>query len=90
MPDAKAYSGAFEGAYTLFPDNALAVDVSGGDVTFTEAKTVYCGAAGTVAVRPWNGSSDVSFTIPAGGVVPVRVRIVRQTGTSSTGLVAIW
>lgn len=89
-PADKTYAGRFEGAYTLFPDNAASVDVSGGNATFTNARTIFVGSAGTVTVTPWGGGSNVQFTVPAGGCVPVRVSAVMQSGTSATGLVSVW
>jgi ribosomal protein S27E len=73
-----------------FPGHAAAVDVSGGDVTFSQARTVYAGGAGDVVASPAGGEADVTFTVPAGGVVPVQVVAVKETGTTATALVSIW
>lgn len=89
-PKDEIYREPFKGTYTLFPDNAADVDVSGADATFGQASTVFVGGAGAVVVQPWGGGADVTFTIPAGGVVPVRVRIVRNSGTTATLLKRVY
>ena len=87
---AEVYRPPFKGIYTLFPDNALAVDVSSTDQTFTPGATIFCGGAGNVVVTPLAGGSDVTFTVVAGQVVPVRVSAVKKTGTTATSMVAVW
>lgn len=89
-PKDRTYDPPFSGTFTLFPNNAVAVDVSGGDVTFTQARTIYAGGAGNVAATPWGGGSDITVTVPAGGVVPVRVRVVKQSGTTATALLSVY
>ena len=88
--DPRFYRHPFEGVYPLFPDNAASVDVSITDATFAQSRTVYAGGAGTIVVTPAAGGSDITFTVPAGGLVPVRVSAVKNSGTSATLLVAIW
>ena len=73
-----------------FPNHAEAVDASSEDVTFSQARTVYVGTAGTIVVSPAGGDADVTFTVPAGGVVPVLVVAVKTSGTEASGLVSIW
>ena len=53
------------------------------------AKALWVGAAGTVALRAIDGTEDVSFTVPAGQILPVRVSHVRAAGTSAGNLVAL-
>lgn len=74
------------------PDNALAITPSDTD-TFAQGVGVYVGAAGTVSVVPWgagNSGTAVSFTAIAGAVLPIRVVKVNSTGTTATGLVAVY
>lgn len=87
---AEVYRDPFKGVYTLFPDNAIAVDVSSADQTFAPVATIFCGGAGNVVVAPAAGGSDVTFTVVAGQAIPVRVTAVRKTGTTATALVAVW
>lgn len=88
--DPSFYRHPFMGIYTLFPDNAASVDVSITDAAFAQARTVYAGGAGAVVVTPAAGGGDVTFTVPAGGVIPVRVSAVKNSGTTATLLVATW
>lgn len=53
------------------------------------AKALYVGGAGNIAVTTVGGD-DVTFTaVPAGSILPVRVKIVKSTGTSATSIVAL-
>lgn len=70
-------------------DNALAITTSDVD-TFAQGVAVYVGTAGTVSCVPWGGNAAVSFTAVAGALLPVRVIKVNATGTTATGLVAVY
>jgi hypothetical protein len=92
-PAAQVYDPSvapFKGAITLFPDRAESVDVSSADATFAQARTIFVGGAGVVTVRPFASNADVAFSVPEGGVVPVRVAAVRQVGTTASDLVSVW
>lgn len=90
-PKAEIYDGRFRGTYTLFPDNAIAIDISTADHVLPAFATVYVGATGNVVVAPAGGGSNVTFVgIPAGGVVPVRVKTVVKTLTTATSMVAVY
>lgn len=71
------------------PQSALAVTKSDTD-TFSHPVEIFVGGAGTVTVTPASGQTAVSFTVPAGGKVPVLVTAVKSTGTAATLLVAYW
>ena len=47
-------------------------------------KAIRCDVAGTVALRAMGSAADVSITMAAGEVLPVRVQYVRASGTSAT------
>jgi hypothetical protein len=49
---------------------------------------IYVGGAGTVVVGGQNGV-DVTFTVPAGAVLPVEALYIRATSTA-TGMVALY
>ena len=71
-----------------FPDRAVAVTPS--DATILPPSTIYVGVGGDVAVEPWTGDNTVTFVgLPAGAIVPVRVRRVLATGTTATNLVQV-
>ena len=46
-------------------------------------------AAGTVSIIAADDTAPVTLTVIAGEVLVVRARIVRATGTSATGIVAL-
>lgn len=76
-------------AVPAFPRAAASVTPSD-STTFETPSMVYVGGAGNVAVMPWEGVTSVTFTVPAGGYVPLQVRQVLSTGTTATGLVRVF
>lgn len=64
------------------------------DAGKVQPMTVYVGAAGTVRVLPYSngekGGTPITFTIPAGGMVPVEVWKVMVTGTTATDLIGLY
>jgi hypothetical protein len=52
--------------------------------------SIFVGGAGTIVCTPANGNADVTLTMPAGSIVPFRVVAVKATGTTATGLVAVY
>lgn len=53
-------------------------------------RALYVGGAGDVAVT-MQDSGEVTFVgIPAGTTIPVRVKIVKATGTDATSIIALW
>jgi len=56
-------------------------------------RSIYVGGAGNLAVRMAGdeGDTDVVFSsVPAGSVLPIRVKQIRTTSTTATNIVAIW
>lgn len=49
-------------------------------------------AGGDVTVQPSNNPDGeyVTFTLPDGGITPVRCKLVRDTGTDATGLIGLF
>lgn len=71
------------------PDNSF--DITPHDTNeFEVPVAVECGVAGNVVVRAWNGAADQTRAMVAGQVLNFRVRAVRATGTTATGLIAIY
>lgn len=58
--------------------------------TFTPTRGLICSGAGTVAVRFADDAADVSLTLAASVVYDVAIIAVRVTGTTATGLVALY
>lgn len=54
-------------------------------------RSLYVGTGGSVAVQPAGGGAAVTFTnVPNGSVLPVRASRVMATGTTASGIVALW
>ncbi|MDC7811974.1 spike base protein, RCAP_Rcc01079 family [Sphingomonas koreensis] len=54
-------------------------------------KGLYVGTGGNLSIEPAGGGGAVTLVNVAGGsVVPVRVRIVRATGTTAADIVALY
>jgi hypothetical protein len=71
--------------------NAVAVDVSVVDqILATESRGIYVGTAGTLAVDMVGGGSAISFTCPAGILLPIQCSKILNTGTSATNIVALY
>lgn len=51
-------------------------------------KAIFVGGAGTVIATPAGGGSAVTFTVPAGTILPIRARRVALASTA-TGLVGL-
>lgn len=52
---------------------------------------LYVGGAGALSVIMRDETEAVTFAgLPAGSVLPIRVKLVRATGTTATSIVAIW
>ena len=51
---------------------------------------LYVGGAGTVNVVLRDDTDAVSFTVPAGAILPLYVKQVKSTGTSATNIVALY
>jgi len=71
-------------------ENAVAVDASSSDQTFSQCRGIYIGGAGDLIVRLKGRDADVTFVgVPAGSILPIGVTIVRSTSTA-TNLVALY
>lgn len=53
-------------------------------------RAIYIGSGGDIAVTLADGDSVTLTGVPTGALLPLRTQRVRQTGTSATGLVALW
>lgn len=68
--------------------SGTAISVGGGDqVLGVCTRWVYIAGTGNLVVRLADDSADVTFaTIPAGTMLRIAAAIIRQTGTTATGL----
>lgn len=70
---------------------AIAVTPADGADLTDIPKALYIGVGGTISVDPVDGpGTAVSFTVPQGVFDAVRVKRVRSTGTSATGIVGLY
>lgn len=54
-------------------------------------RAIYTGAGGNISMILKNDTSAVTFSdAPAGAILPLRVKRVRSTSTTATGLVALY
>lgn len=73
----------------MFPNDAAAVTPADGS-DLPRAGRLYVGGAGAVKVTTVAGT-DVTFSaVPAGTVLPVRVKKVFSTGTVATNMVVMY
>lgn len=55
------------------------------------SKGLYVGTGGDVSIEPAGGGGAVTLAnVPGGSILPVRVRIVRATGTTAADIVALY
>ena len=52
-------------------------------------KALLIGGAGLVVLRPVDSAADVTISVAAGQIVPIRASHVRAGGTTATGIVAL-
>lgn len=73
-------------------DMAFAITPSDSTIFTTYTRAIYVGGDGNISVRMADmETGNVSFTnVKAGTVLPIRVRMVRATGTTATGLVGLY
>lgn len=73
-----------------FPGGALAVTPSDAD-TFANPVAIYIGGSGNISVAPGNGVNPaITVAVLAGTMLPFTVLSVRATGTTATGIVAVF
>ena len=53
------------------------------------AKALFIGTGGTLSLISQEDTAAVSLTVVSGQIVPVRAKIVLDTGTTATGIVAL-
>lgn len=77
-------------ACPTYPGGALAVTPSDTD-TFSRPVNLYIGGSGNIAIKPGNGvAPNLTIAVLAGTVLPVTALAVLATGTTATGIVAIY
>lgn len=69
---------------------AVAVTPSDGADLATFARALYIGGEGDVSCVTVGGDTVIFTAVAGGSILPVRVSRVRATGTTATGIVAVW
>jgi hypothetical protein len=54
------------------------------------AEGLYVGVSGSVAINDPFGHAATFSAVPAGQVLPIKVRRLKATGTTATGIVGLW
>lgn len=68
-----------------------AAAVTKSDATIVNARALYIGGAGDVAVTCQEGDTAVTFVgVAAGTILPVAARLVMSTNTTATSIVALY
>lgn len=70
-------------------DDAFAITPDNDEDLIQAARAVYVGTAGNLRVTTVRGSTITFANLPAGGILPVRVRRVLATDTTAAGLVGL-
>jgi hypothetical protein len=70
-------------------DGAL-VTPSDSTVMFRHTRGLYIGSAGDLVVRMVAGTSLTFASLPAGALLPLRVDMVKATGTTAGNIVALF
>ena len=68
-------------ATVVTPDNSVEIP--------TLPKGLLIGGAGTIVLRAVDSAADVSITVTAGQLLPIRAQFIRATGTTATNIVAL-
>lgn len=89
MPADDQQSGLSEGLSGP-ADNLVAITPSDSTDLANVSRAIYVGAAGNIVVTPAAGGDNVTLTVVAGAVLPIRVSRVLSTGTTASGLVNLY
>jgi len=71
-------------------NDAAAVTPSATATLAQTTRFLYVGASGSLNVVTAAGTTVAFAAVPAGTTIPVRVNKVLATGTSASGIVALW
>jgi hypothetical protein len=72
------------------PEQAVAVVPADGTDLACVTRAIYVGGAGDLRVRMQSGAEVTFAAVPAGALLPLRVKRVLAAGTSATAIVALW
>ena len=81
--DVNGQNAPYFGAVAVTP-------ADGSDLPLAPTRALYIGVAGDVVVDTLGGDSTITFKAAPVGVLPVRVKRVRSTGTTATNILALY
>jgi hypothetical protein len=76
-------SGPSENAFAVTTSDTVAL-------THGKCRALYIGVTGNITLATNDDDSDVVFTNVPVGVLPIGAKYVRATGTTATGIVALY
>lgn len=83
--------------FSKFPTTPISPARGGVTVTPSDAtelpqisRALYIGQGGDVSVTLADGDVLVFEAVPSGSLLPIRAGTVRSTGTSASGILALW
>jgi hypothetical protein len=69
-------------------DNQVAITPSDTTDLAYISRALFIGGAGNIVVTPASGQANITYTVPAGMILPIRVSRVIATGTTATNIVS--
>lgn len=54
------------------------------------SRAIYVGTAGNISAELASGTQVTFTAVPAGMILPLRLRKIRATGTTAQNIVALW
>lgn len=85
MADQQA--GFQEGLTSPADNQVLVIPSDSTDLSYT-SRALWVGTPGDLVITPAAGGSDVTYTVQAGTILPIRVSRVKATGTTAGNIVS--
>lgn len=80
----------FARSLTSPPEHAQEIAPSDLEPLRYVTRALYVGGGGDVALRMLGGEEAVFRGLQAGSMIPIRVDMVKTSGTTATGLIGLW
>lgn len=71
-------------------DDAFAITPHDTNELVQMTRSIYVGGSGNIALVTANNSTVTFVDVLAGSILPVRVKLVKSTGTTATNLVGLY
>lgn len=89
MPAADKFSRFQESVISPLTTAAAVTPHNTNELSYV-TRAIYVGGAGDLAVTMVDGGEVTFVAIPAGTVLPIRVKVVKATGTDASSIIALW